>query len=121
MFENYNISDNEMDWINEINPSEVEIWLYKNFNDLKPIIKGNKIFYVDEENKPRFYIRQDENNKHCWFKYFGFWGVLMDGFGLGYMEIQEILNRWLRDTYNLRGFIPQKQKTIRDFNVIYDD
>ena len=104
--------NSEMDWINEINPNEGEIWLHQNFNNLRPIVKDDKTFYVNEENEPIFYFYQNEKNGVCWFKSFDFWTVLRDDFDLKLEEIQGILRKWLDVTYNLRELTPIFAKSI---------
>ena len=81
----------DFDWMVETNPSEAEIWLYHNFEDLKPVINGDRTLYKDSENKTIFYFYQNEKNRYCYFRYYGFWKVFEDEYGMKFTEIQELL------------------------------
>jgi hypothetical protein len=86
----------------EDNPSS----FLNQFNNLKPIVKGNKIYYVDENNKPLFYYYQDDENGYCYINYDRIWSFFDDIFGYKYPEIQQLIKRWLGETYNLGGLTP---------------
>jgi len=99
---------NDFDWTSEIKPMKPEMeWLKSNFDNLKPVIKGGRTFYVDSERKPLFMYKQDSENGYVWINQYRIWMVLRDDFGLSYGEIQELITRWLDETYNLRGFTPR--------------
>ena len=98
---------NDFDWTSEIKPMKPEMeWLKSNFDNLKPVVKGDKTLYVDNKNKPLFMYHQDEEDKVVYVNFDRIWSVLRDDFGLNYGEIEELIKRWLESTYNLRGFTP---------------
>jgi len=98
---------NDFDWISEIEPMKPEMgWLKDNFDNLKPVIKGDRTFYVDSERKPLFMYYQDEENGDVFMDYNRIWSVLEGDFGLKRDETQELIKEWLESTYNLRGLTP---------------
>ena len=97
---------NDFDWTSEIKPMKPEMkWLKDSFDNLKPIVNGNRTYYVDNERKPLFYY-QNEENGDVYIGYDRIWSILRKDFGLNYDETQELIKRWLEETYNLRGFTP---------------
>ena len=81
------------------------------FNDLKPVEKGGKIFYVDNDNLPLFYYYKEEQelkNGNYWINYYRLWSFFDDIMGYNYTEVQEIMKEWLGTTYNLRGLTPER-------------
>ena len=98
---------NDFDWVSDIQPMKPEMeFLKDNFDNLQKVIKGNKTFYVDSDRKPIFMYRQDEENGRVWVNFHRIWSVLREEFGLNYTEIQELIKRWLGETYNLGGLTP---------------
>ena len=97
---------NDFDRTPEIEPMKPEMkWLKDNFDNLKPIVKSDRTYYVDNERKPLFYY-QNEENGDVYIGYDRIWSILRKDFGLNYDETQELIKRWLEETYNLRGFTP---------------
>ena len=88
------------------NPSS---FLY-NFNDLTPVEKDAKIFYVDKDRLPLFYYYPDEKNIHI--NYYRIWMFFSNVIELKYSETQDIIKNWLEDTYNIRGLTPFGSRTI---------
>ena len=79
------------------------------FNNLKPIEKGDKIYYVDDYNLPLFYYYKEEQKlKHGYYyiNYYRVWSFFSDIMGYNFTEIQEIMKEWLGTTYNLRELTP---------------
>ena len=79
------------------------------FNDLKPVEKSGKIYYVDNDNYPLFFYYkedQDSKNGYYWISYYRIWSFFSNIIGYNYTETQEIMKEWLGTTYNLRGLIP---------------
>ena len=79
------------------------------FNNLRPVEKGDKIFYVDNDNLPLFmYYKEDQDSKygHYYINYYRIWLFFGEIIGYNYTEIQEIMKEWLGTTYNLRGLTP---------------
>ena len=77
------------------------------FNNLKPVINDDRIYYVDENNKPLFYYYQDDENGYCYINYdriWSFFGVYLD---YDYDDTQQVIKEWLGETYNLGGLTPQ--------------
>ena len=81
------------------NPSD----FLNKFNDLSPVEKGDRIYYVDKDRLPLFYYFQDEKNDHIYINYYRIWMFFSEVIGLEYSEIQTIIKNWLEETYNLRG------------------
>jgi hypothetical protein len=99
---------NDFDWTSEIEPMKPEMGFLKdNFDNLKKVVKSDKTFYVDNERKPLFYYYQDEENRAVYVNYDRIWSILRRDFGLNSNGIEEVITRWLEETYNLRGLTPQ--------------
>ena len=97
----------EIDDFNWVDHSGVETplsWLIDNFGDLTPVVKGNKIFYVDDD-KRLFYYQDDENGV-CFINYNEIWSVLGTRFGINNTEIQKVITRWLGEVYEITGRTP---------------
>tara|TARA_R110000803_G_scaffold13218_5_gene37321 strand:+ start:4205 stop:4522 length:318 start_codon:yes stop_codon:yes gene_type:complete len=98
---------NDFDWVGDVEPMEPGMeFLKDNFDNLTEVIEGDKTYYVDSERKRLFYYYQDLENGVVWVNPVRIWSVLKKDFGLKYDEIQELIRRWLDETYNLRGFTP---------------
>ena len=97
------------DWIGDIEPMKPEMeFLKDNFDNLNKVIKGDKTFYVDSEQKPLFMYYQDSENGYVWMDYDRIWSILEKDFGLKDGETQELIKRWLEEGYNLGGFTPKR-------------
>ena len=95
---------NNFDWFDE---GETPLsWLIDNFGDLKPVVDGNKITYVNDNNKIFFYYYQDKKNGYCYIKYGEIWSVLDSRFGINDTEIMEVTTTWLDEVYGITGLIP---------------
>ena len=53
-------------------------------------------------------IVYNKKNNNIYVSYEDIWSFLRSNFGLKYSEIQEIMNEWLGEVYNLRGVTPEK-------------
>jgi hypothetical protein len=85
------------------NPSE-----YLNqFNDLTPVEKGDRIYYVDKDRLPLIMYYPDRKNSIVYIDFYRIWSFFERVIGLKYEEIQGIMRKWLKDTYNLRGLTPR--------------
>jgi hypothetical protein len=92
------------DWVNAETPLS---WLIDNFGDLTPVVKGDKIIYVDNNNNEKlFFYYQGEENGSCYISYDEIWGVLESRFGIDYDEIQKITTMWLDVVYGITGRVP---------------
>ncbi len=83
------------------------------FNDLTPVEKDDKIFYIDKDGLPLFYYFPDEKNGYVYFNYDRIWMFFSDVIGLKYSEIQTIINNWLEVTYNISGLTPKVDFSIK--------
>jgi Fe-Mn family superoxide dismutase len=81
-------------------------FLNKLYGNLTPAVKGDKTFYVNENNLPLFYYHQDQKNGLIYINYDRIWLLLKSVFSMSNLEISELLKVWLEDTYNLRGYTP---------------
>ena len=79
------------------------------FNNLKPVEKDDKIYYVDNDNLILFYYRkkdQDSKNGYYFINYGRIWSFFDDVMGYNYTKTQQIIKEWLGTIYNLRGLTP---------------
>jgi hypothetical protein len=79
------------------------------FNNLKPVEKGDKIFYVDNDNLPLFYYykkEQELKNGFYYISYYRIWVFFRRVMGYKRIEIQKIIKEWLDVVYNLRELVP---------------
>ena len=80
------------------------------FNNLRPVEKNDKIFYVDNDNLPLFYYNkkeQDSKNGYYWINYDRIWLFFSVIMGYNRTETIEIIKEWLGTTYNLRVLTPR--------------
>ena len=100
----------EIDDFNWVSDIETPLsWLTDNFGDLKPIVNGDKTFYVNDKNNPLFYFNQGEKNGYCYFSYDKIWKVLVTRFGINInevREVREVLTTWLGEVYGITGRTP---------------
>ena len=76
------------------------------FNNLKPVEKNDRIYYVDKDRLPLFMYYPNEKNGYVYIDYNRIWLFFSEVIGLERFEIKEIINNWLGETYNLNGLIP---------------
>ena len=79
------------------------------FNNLTPIEKDDKIYYVDNDDLPLFYYYKEDQelkNGEYWINYYRIWSFFSDIMGYDDIEIQEIIKERSETTYNLRGLTP---------------
>jgi hypothetical protein len=90
------------------------------FNNLKPIEKNDKIFYVDNDNLPLFYYYkedQESKNGNYYINYHRIWSFFSRVNDYNYTEIQEIIEEWLGTTYNLRELTAHQMVYRYSFDV----
>lgn len=101
--------ENDFDFINEIQPSEFDNWLFKKdpelvntlgeflkgYEDLTSIDGGLPTLYLDGDSKIIFYISEFDGEKHCIFSYSRFWKIIEDTYNLKYSQIEGIVEKWL--------------------------
>jgi len=78
------------------------------FNDLTPVEKDDKIYYVDKDRLPLFMYYQDIENGYIYTRYDRIWSFFSDVIGLNDKEIQGIMKNWLEETYNIKGLTPRR-------------
>ena len=83
-------------------------WLNDKFGNLKPIVRDDKTFYINEDRLPLFYYFQDEKNGYVYINYDEIWSFLKSIFALKSLQIKGIITHWLEETYNLKGLTPQR-------------
>ena len=76
-------------------------WLNKNFGNLTEVVKGNVIYYVDENRIPLFVYNHGENYGIVWINYDRIWSFFELVFLYKYGQIQELIMTWLEETYIL--------------------
>ena len=82
-------------------------WLNKEFGNLTPIVKDYySTYYVGKDRLPLIFYYQDQENGWIYINHYKIWSFLESVFGMGRLEIRELLAAWLEDTYNLRGYTP---------------
>ena len=82
------------------------------FNNLTPVKRDDKIFYVDKDRLPLFYYYPDEKNGFVFINHHRIWMFFEEVIGLEYDEIKDIIKNWLEETYNLRGLTPTRNEFI---------
>jgi hypothetical protein len=86
----------------EDNPSS----FLNQFNNLKPVVNDDRIYYVDENNKPLFYYYQDDENGYCYINFWRIWSFFEDVMDYSHEETEQLIKKWLKETYNLGGLTP---------------
>jgi hypothetical protein len=90
---------------NKINQVALK-WLNNNFGDLTKLVKDDRTFYVDKDQKPLFYYYQHSSNEFININYDRIWVFLKFMFGMEYPQTRDVIRYWLKETYNLRGLKP---------------
>ncbi len=82
------------------------MWILRNqFNDLSKVEKYSKIFYEDKDKKPLMMYSPGSNL--VYIHYDRIWLFFEKIFKLDYDDIEDILKKWLSDTFNLKNYIPK--------------
>jgi len=76
------------------------------FNNLKPVVKDDKIYYVDNNNLPLFFHYKNKRNKDCYINFWRIWVFFEQVMDYSHFEIENILSDWLEETYNLKKLEP---------------
>jgi hypothetical protein len=76
------------------------------FNNLKPVVKDDKIYYVDNNNLPLFFHYKNKRNKDCYINFWRIWVFFEQVMDYSHFEIEDILSDWLEETYNLKKLEP---------------
>ena len=80
------------------------------FNNLRPVEKNDRVYYVDNDNLPLFmYYKEDQDSKNGYYyiNYYRIWSFFSDIMGYNRTETIEIIKEWLGTTYNLRVLTPR--------------
>jgi hypothetical protein len=103
----------DFDWVNEI---ETPLsWLTDNFGDLKPFVRGDETFYVNNKKEAFFYYNQGEEDSILFIDYEVIWGVLLTYFGLNTEEVEEVTTIWLDKVYGITGHPTLWVGQLREF------
>ena len=96
----YIITENKLDKV-------ALTWLNNNFGDLTPSVKDGIVSYLDKNGKPLFFYFEDENkkNRYAYVNHNKIW-YLESMFGMDYWQVQDIIEHWLAETYNVTGLTP---------------
>ena len=89
------------------------------FNNLKPVKKDKRVYYMDNDNLPLFMYNkeeQDSKNGYYYISYHRIWLFFEGIIGYNYTEIQEIMKEWLGTTYNLRGLTPTSRISVNTYS-----
>ena len=97
----------DFDWIQNQKPEPWEEFMFP-YTNLEGKLEytsnfGEQIVYRDEKGEWIFFHKQNPENDFVWFNYDKIWSVFIPKFGFEDEEIEEILNGWLEEHYNLRG------------------
>jgi hypothetical protein len=77
------------------------------FNDLESVQSEENPDWTLFRYKPNENLMvYDKDRQYTFIHYDKIWSVLRKSFKLSYFETQELTERWLGETYNLRGITP---------------
>ena len=107
----------DFDWVDQSGVETPLSWLTDNFGDLKPFVRGDETFYVDNNDKKLFYHYQGEENGNCYISDGEIWSVLRTHFGINNAEVQKVITIWLGDVYGLVGLTPRSLMTPLGFQL----
>ena len=81
------------------------------FNDLTPIQKNDKIYYVDKDRLLLFYYYPNDKNGYVFINNNRIWMFFEYVIGIEYSETQVIIKNWLDEVYGIKGLIPKNPAT----------
>ncbi len=85
------------------NPSE----FLNQFNNLTAVEEEDYgLHYMDKDGLVLFIRYPYEENRLVYINHYRIWLFFSDVIGLEYSEIQDIIKKWLKETYNLRRLTP---------------
>jgi hypothetical protein len=79
------------------------------FNNLTPFELEGEIYYMDKKGKPLFHYNPNKKDGYIDINYYRIWmffQYIIGGFK--YSEIQDIMKKWLEETYGIKGFTPRE-------------
>ena len=77
-----------------------KIWLDRNFSDLKPVKKHNRVYYMKNDKPILYYNGKDT----MYVSTPNLWDLMEVLFVLNYSQIKKIIREWLKDTYDISGY-----------------
>ena len=99
------LKESDFDWASEVQPMKPEIsWLNDNFGDLQPTKAYGRIFYINSEKRPIFYLY--DSNHSVYIDVNRMWTPLTIKFGLDYMDTMGIIREWLGSMCGLKDLNP---------------
>jgi hypothetical protein len=91
---------------------------FEQFNSLKPIEKGDKVYYVDNDNLTLFfYYKKDQElkNGYYYISYYRIWAFFEEVMGYNPIKIKGVMKEWLDTIYKLTELKPRGKSYI-DFD-----
>jgi len=82
------------------------------FNNLTPVKRDDKIYYVDKDRLPLFFYYRNDEYVYINYKIWGFYTNVVE---LENPEIEHIIKNWLEETYNIRGLKPYYNKAFYSY------
>ena len=82
------------------------------FNNLTPVETDDRIYYEDKDGNPLFMYYPNRKNEVVYIHYGRIWMFFSDVLELRSSEIQNIINKWLEETYNLTELTPVSNRWI---------
>ena len=73
------------------------------FNDLKPKEINDSVFYKDKDGNSLFMYYPNEKNGVVYINYEKIWMFFSEVFRFEYSVVQNIINKWLKEVYGIRG------------------
>jgi hypothetical protein len=89
------------------------------FDDLKTIKKGGRVFYHDNENILIRYWEDDYKNNDglMMFSFVYIWSFFSGIMGYSNTEIQNLLKKWIKKTYKLTRLVPMAFNDIQGAKI----
>ena len=82
------------------------------FNDLKPVEKNNKVFYIDKDGLPLFYYFSNKNIRYIYFNNERIWNFFSKIMVFRTSEIRDVIKNWLEKVYDIKGLTPVESQEI---------
>ena len=76
------------------------------FNNLTPVEKNDKIYYVDKDGKLLFMYYPNKINGNVYINDSRIWAFFENILLLRYNDVKFIINNWLEEVYGITGLIP---------------
>ena len=69
-------------------------------------LKNEGVLFVEVKGGVEIIYNPDEKNGYVYINYHRIWMFFKEVINIEYSEIQDIINKWLDETYNLTGLTP---------------